>query len=103
MAKVFISGQITGRENYEMFFNEKAKELHSQGHIVLNPSMLPLGMTPSEYMSICYSMIDVCDIVYFLYGWSYSKGSRLEFNYACQKGKKLMFEETNIDATCFQN
>lgn len=101
---VYLAGPMTGWANgNKESFHKKAKELHEQGHIVWNPAHNPDGMGHDEYLHVCEAMIDICDAVYFLYGWSQSKGARREFNYACQKGKQLMFEETNLDVSCFKN
>lgn len=91
---IMISGAMTGCADLNHpAFNAKAKELHEAGYIVLNPASLPLGLEHDEYMKICFSYIDICDAVYFLYGWQYSRGARLEFDYACRQGKRLIFEE----------
>ena len=43
--KVYISGKITGNENYREEFAKAQAELEKDGHIVLNPAVLPVGMT----------------------------------------------------------
>jgi len=88
--KVYIAGPITGNPNYMEQFAKAEQELREQGHTPMNPSVLPQGFEQDEYMKICYSMIDVCDAVYFLDNWWKSKGANLEQVYAIQKGKTLM-------------
>lgn len=58
--------------------------------IVLNPSMLPLGMEHSEYMEICKAMIRVCDFVVQLPDWEKSTGAREEREYAMSIGKECI-------------
>lgn len=101
MQIVFISGGMTGYTDWNHpAFDKKAFELRNQGYTVFNPASLPLGLEYQKYMEICLPMIEACDIVYFLYGWQYSKGARMEFDKAIECGKQLMFEEP-IDHTQF--
>lgn len=94
MSVVFISGPISGYANHNHpAFNRKCEELRKEGHFVLNPASLPVGMEHDQYMHVCYAMIDIADIVYFLYGWQASRGARKEFDYAIANGKQLEFEE----------
>jgi len=88
--KVYIAGPITGNPNYMEQFAKAEQELRKLGHIPMNPSVLSQGFEQDEYMKICYSMIDVCDGVYFLNNWWKSKGANLEQVYAIQKGKTIM-------------
>ena len=79
--KIYIAGKITGNENYREEFAKAQAELEKDGHIVLNPAVLPEGLTKGEYMRICFAMIDVADQVVFLPGWQDSDGARLEEQY----------------------
>ena len=88
--KVFISGKMTGEPNYNREkFNEVEAELKEKGFIVLNPAVLPTGLKHEEYMSICYAMIDVCDMVVMLSGWEHSKGAMMERGYAIANNKAV--------------
>ena len=92
MDKVYIAGKITGLDNYKELFDRAEKELKNQGYSVMNPSVLPEGFEHDEYMKICYSMIDVCDGVYFLENSGDSKGAMLELDYAIKNRKWLRLE-----------
>lgn len=65
--KVYIAGKVTGLEKAEIFkkFYESEKQLKKQGNTVMSPAVLALneGFDHSDYMHICYAMIDVCDAV----------------------------------------
>ena len=89
--KIYIAGKITGNPGYKEQFAEAEKMLRGQGNEVMNPSVLPPGFEHHEYMRICYSMIDVCEGVYFLSNWQESTGAKREHAYACQWKKKIMF------------
>ena len=81
--KVYIAGKITGDPNYREKFQKAQDVLEAKGFTVLNPLVLPGGMTPADYMRICFAMIDSADAVFFLHDWASSKGARLERQY-CQ-------------------
>lgn len=87
---VYLSGPITGTENYERNFAEAEAELIRQGHIVLNPAILPPGLGDCDkYMQICLPMIDVADAVVMLGGWKNSRGACREWGYALASDKHI--------------
>ncbi len=89
--KVYISGKITGDANYFIKFARIETILGRQGYIVLNPESLPEGMKPSDYMRICFAMIDSADIVAFLPDYKESKGALLEKAWCEYTGKQTMY------------
>lgn len=91
--KIYIAGKITGLDNYKELFNKAEKELLAKGYKVMNPAVLPEGFTWSEYMGICFEMIDVCDEIYMLNNWEDSKGAKAENLYAIGSGKKISYQE----------
>ena len=95
--KVYIAGKITGNENYREEFAKAQDELEKKGYTVLNPAVLPEGLTKGEYMRICFSMIDTADEVHFLTGWQDSEGAKVEYAYCLYVGKRV------IDADLFRH
>ena len=89
--KVYIAGKITGDSGYWGKFQQAQWYLEEKGFIVLNPAELPEGMQPSDYMRICFAMMDCADIVAFLPDYSQSRGARLEFDWCQYTGKQTMF------------
>lgn len=87
--KVYIAGKITGNENYKKEFAAAKKRLEKD-FTVLNPADLPEGMSKADYMRICFSMIDVADVVVFIEGWVRSEGAMLEHKY-CEYIEKPIF------------
>lgn len=79
--KVYIAGKINGDPGYQWKFLRAQAKLEEQGHIVLNPAVLPEGMSPADYMRVCFSMIDCAERVVFLPDWPDSPGARLEREY----------------------
>lgn len=89
--RVYISGAITGTDDYEERFEKAEQELLKRGFEVINPvkvnKNLPKTATHSEYMHISYALMDLCDAVYSMPGWKKSTGACMEFGYGVAKGK----------------
>lgn len=81
--KIYIAGPMTGYENYnrDAFF-AAADNLKADGHTVLNPSVLPDGLSQAEYMDICLAMVRSADTIFMLTGYEQSKGALAELAYA---------------------
>lgn len=97
MAIVYIAGPITGHADYKQQFFEAEQRLRAQGHVVLNPAALPVGMPYEKYFPICFAMIDVSETVYFLRGWEKSTGARDELVYALKQRKGMQFEKEELE------
>ncbi|EAT0257997.1 DUF4406 domain-containing protein [Salmonella enterica] len=83
MSIIFISGPMTGKPNFNRDeFNTTAARLWAIGHTVLNPAILPDGLTWDHYMDISLAMLRGADAIYLLDGWEESEGARREFNVA---------------------
>ena len=91
---IYIAGPITGVERYYEAFEDMEDELSALGYIPLSPSRLPGGMSPKQYMRICFAMIDSADAVIFLPGSGKSPGARLELRY-CRYTDKPCFQDSN--------
>ena len=96
---VYIAGKITGNSHYRQDFGNAEKQIKEKyGDVqVLNPSVLPEGMTPSEYMRICFAMIDCADVLVLLSNAILSKGAKLETEYANYVGKPVYFLDDWLD------
>ena len=75
-SKIFISGKITGEENYKEKFEVAKAYLEFNGYTVMNPAVLPAGFEQDQYLEICYKMIDACGAVVFLHDWDASNGRK---------------------------
>ncbi|EFM3367872.1 DUF4406 domain-containing protein [Escherichia coli] len=52
--RVYIAGPMTGYKNFNReAFHKAEEELKREGHTVLNPAVLPDGLTQPHYMDIC--------------------------------------------------
>lgn len=86
---LFLSGKISGDPNYKAKFDAAADELTAQGHIVLNPTILPPDLPYEKLMELCFAMIDVAEGVFRLADWRDSHGARRELSYAKAKQKTI--------------
>ncbi len=80
MSKIYISGPITGIDD----FDKAEKELNSAGFSVVNPvkvlSQMPEDTEYEEYMAMM--MLSMCDSIYMLKGWEESTRANREYGYA---------------------
>ena len=67
-----------------------------QGYSVVNPAkvnaQLPEDTTYEEYMKMCFCMLDICEAIFMIQGWSKSRGSIREYGYAIAKDMIIMCE-----------
>ena len=95
--KIYISGAITGTDDYMERFAKAEKELTEQGYSVVNPAkvnaQLPEDTTYEEYMKMSFCMLDMCDGIYMLKGWKKSWGANRELGYAMAKNMIIMYEQ----------
>lgn len=93
---VYLSGRISGNENYKQDFSSAELFLSKMGYVVLNPSNLDMiadGLTCENYMKICYRLVDVADIIFMVSGWQKSKGANAELSYAKSLGKEVKYQD----------
>lgn len=85
--KIYIAGKITGDPGYKEKFRRAAEKLEAQGHIVLNPAVLPEGMAEADYMRICLAMMESADKVALLPDHVHSRGALVEYVWCRYTGK----------------
>ena len=94
--RVYISGKITGTDDYHARFANAHTKLVASGHMVIDPvevcSSLPRDMKHAEYMSVCIPLLMLADAVYMLKGWEQSLGARVEYRRAKERGKEIIYE-----------
>ena len=94
--RIYISGKVTGTDDYMSRFANAHMKLLAAGHEVINPaeicSALPKDMKHSEYMSVCIPLLKLADGIYMLKGWEQSPGARTEYRRAKDRGKEIFYE-----------
>lgn len=80
--KVYISGPITGTEDYKERFKAAEAELRRAGHVPVNPvtisEKLGKGLPHEAYMKRDIEWLVSCEGIYMLPNWQNSKGARVE-------------------------
>ncbi len=94
--KIYISGAISGTDDYMERFAKAEKELTEKGYSVVNPAkvnaQLPEDTSYEQYMKMCFCMLDMCIAIYMLNGWEESCGANREYGYAMAKDMIIMYE-----------
>lgn len=96
--RVFISGAITGIEDYKEQFAKREKELKEMGYYPVNPVKIgerlksQLRREPSyeEYLEEDLKILSDCDAINHLPNWEKSKGAIIEHKAAVKKGKTIV-------------
>jgi hypothetical protein len=93
---IFISGPITGHDNYKEPFQRAENEMLNRfpGATVLNPaefcSDIPNGSPWCTYMERCLDTLEQATHIYMLDGWEESHGAWVEHREARKRGVILL-------------
>ena len=93
---VYLSGRITGNDNYLNEFACAERFLKQMGFVVLNPAEILKELGELNYvqcMQICYRLLDIADIIFMVSGWQKSKGANAELSYAKSLGKEVKYQD----------
>lgn len=94
--RIYISGAITGTDDYMDRFAKVEKRLTKEGHTVYNPahanSYMPEGTTYEQYMKLSFCLLEMAEAIYMLKGWENSKGANREYGYALGRGMEIFME-----------
>ena len=95
--RIYISGPITGTDDYMERFAEAEERLIEAGYSVINPasvnSMMPADTTYEEYMTMSFAMLNMCGAIYMMEGWEKSCGANREYGYALANDYIILREE----------
>lgn len=94
--KIYISGKISGTDDYLERFAVAEKELSEQGYEVVNPAYEGTKLKDAsyeDYMELSFQLLKDCDIIYMLKDWRTSPGANQEYGYALAKDMEIRFEK----------
>lgn len=95
--KIYISGAITGTDDFIDRFAKAEKELTEQGYSVVNPAkvnaQLPKDTDYEDYMRMSFCMLSMCEAIYLLRGFEKSCGAKRELEFAKSEDMEIMYEE----------
>jgi len=91
---VYISGAITGKDDYKGQFGRAAEIVRDTGHLAINPAEWEPGHTWEAYMGAARLIIESgeVDMIYMLDGWSKSRGASRERFWAMAKGIPVCYQ-----------
>lgn len=93
---IYISGKITGTDDYMQRFAAAEKKLRLRGFKVINPvkknAKFPAGTSWETYMRSCIRLLSRCDAIYLLRGWRKSRGAVIEHRLAVDLDMVIMTE-----------
>ena len=94
---IYISGPITGVENYMENFSSAEVRLADRGWHVVNPAkmgwILPRNAEWADYMIIDFQLLAACSYIYMLKDWEKSKGAKEEIAFAKKNGIQVIYHE----------
>lgn len=99
--KIYISGPITGQNNYIERFAAAEELLKEAGYESINPAEelmeMPKNSTHEEYMEKAIALLACCEGIYMLEGWENSKGAKIELDWAIRNKLTICFERRACD------
>lgn len=97
--KIYISGPISGTEDYMERFAQAEKTLNNKypGCEVVNPAreLADRQDTWTGYMGECLKMLCGCDTIFMMRNWLFSRGAKIERIVAEQLSLDIL-EEVNL-------
>lgn len=98
--KIYISGVITGTDDFMERFSIAQKKLERDGHEVVNPALvnsnLPKSTTYFEYMAMSFTMLDMCEAIFMSQGWENSTGAIMERHRALKNNLQIIYEVKKV-------
>lgn len=93
--RIYLSGPITGVENYHLNFLKAENQVRGifKNDEVINPmwmsNVLPNG-SHEEYMNLCFALVGMADKMVMLEGWQQSQGAHMEKKLAEEMGIEVL-------------
>lgn len=94
--RIYISGPITGTDDYKERFKKAQLQIEAQGNEAINPvavaEALPKSLNYNHYMTIDMALLTAAEGIIMLEGWQESSGAVEEYRAAAATHKKVFFE-----------
>lgn len=98
MKTIYISGKITGTDDFRERFGDAESKLKLQGWHVINPvkkcAHFAPGTSWETYMRACLRLLSRADAIYLLRGWRNSRGAVIEQRLAVDLNMTIITETT---------
>lgn len=95
--RCYISGKITGTDDYMKRFADAEVVLKAKGFEPVNPARvcaeLPNTFTHGEYMAVAMACLEQCGSIYMLTVWQDSNGATMEHQQAKENGLLIGYED----------
>jgi hypothetical protein len=99
--KVYISGPIKGKEDFNRYNFKQAEDfIRMNNFSPINPHNIPdpnKTYSYEDYMKMDIRALIDCDMIYMLQGWEESKGAKLEHAIAKMIGLIIKYEGDKIN------
>lgn len=98
MDRIFISGKITGTDNYKLRFKKCEDKLiyRNPEALIVNPAKISniIGedFPYSTYIDLCLTMLKECDMIYMMLDWEKSTGAQIEHKFAKEHSIFIIYE-----------
>lgn len=97
MEKIMISQPMKGKTNEQIKEERKVlvSELENEGYEVLDTVFDTAPKAIDEavwYLSKSIEYLAQADVVFFMKGWQYARGCKIEHEVAVEYGKKVIYE-----------
>lgn len=92
---IYISGKITGTDDFMERFALKENMLILRGCKVVNPAKVNAKLpelTWKQCMIMSLTMLSMCDSIFMMTGWETSPGAKIEHEYAVKHGYRIVYE-----------
>ena len=95
MKRLYLSGKITGTDDYMLRF-AAAEKRFERDYEIINPvktsATLP-ELSHDQYMAIGLTLLPMCDAIFMMRGWKGSEGALEEYREACYLGLEVIYEQ----------
>lgn len=98
--KIYISGPMTGYNNFNYdYFDKVKRDLEREGFKVISPADIGRSLMKRhkkvsyiDFLEADLNALKECDAVYMIKGWRKSLGARIEHSYAKELCKSIFYE-----------